>query len=161
MSVEEIRVRATAPDVIGLYPVGQYVMQQFPVHLVGVVAVPQPRPQVNPPAFRPARRFIAFDLQRFAARLCQFGRAVRPDVVAGIQPEQMRLMPVFGINVFPVVIPFLQITGRSNLLRIQAGQCLLESSPKIGVYVQYFGGFDGLDEALANHSQVGGSSVQR
>ena len=89
--------------------------------VVGVVAVGEPRPEIDPPRRRPARRLIAANFERPFHGRGELRRAPDVDVVAGKQAEQVRDMPVMDLGRLhvPVVEPFLQLAGAADLQRRQ------------------------------------------
>ena len=89
--------------------------------VVRVVAVAEPRPEVDPPRGGPAGRLIAANLERAFHGGREFGRAAHVDVVPGEQAEQVRHVPVVDLRRLhvPVVEPFLQLAGAADLQRRQ------------------------------------------
>ena len=85
--------------------------------VVRVVAVAEPRPEVDPPGGGPARCLIAADLERAFHGCRQRGRAADVDVVPGEQTEQVRHVAVVDLRRLhvPVLEPFLQLAGAADL----------------------------------------------
>ena len=84
-----------------------------------MVAVAEPRPEVDPPRGGPAGRLIAANLERAFHGRREFGRAAHVDVVPGKQAEEVRHVAVVDLGRLhvPVVEPFLQLAGAADLQR--------------------------------------------
>ena len=88
MGVEKVRINAGAAiSVDGFRPVDH--VQQASQHSVGVIAVPQPGPEIDFPGAAPASAFVAAGLQGNAGGFGQFRGGCPGDLATGIQGEQM------------------------------------------------------------------------
>jgi hypothetical protein len=96
MGIEHIRVGPLGP-------------QQHREDLIRVFAVMEACPEVQTPADAQARGFVAANLQALARRRSQVGCRAHVNLIARIQPVQVRDMPVmhlWGLHV-PIFQPFL------------------------------------------------------
>ena len=119
MGIQKIGISsASAPGVRARIAVRADIAEQAAVHLVGAFRIAQPGVEIDTPAAAPAGSFETFYLQGFQRCLLQ----VRVSLygMPGIDTEQMGLVAVPGIFIGPVVIPFLQMSVRADMIGPQA-----------------------------------------
>lgn len=106
MGIEEVGIGASAPTAFLTRTVRGHVGQQCLEGLVGFLCLFQSCPEVNAPSRAPAGCTLAFLDEGVLAGFQQFG--IR-EVLTGIQADEMRLVAVLRVAVFPVVIPLVQV----------------------------------------------------
>ena len=112
------------------------VLQVRPQHPVGVVAVEQPRPEVDLPGLAPAGAAVAAQLERPPHGRGEVRRVERVDLVAGIQPDEVRHVAVLRVLVVPVAIPLLQVAAAADLVGRQPVQRRLDPAAELSVDAQ-------------------------
>ena len=83
--------------------------KQLAINLICFLTVSESCPQINAPTGAPSRCFVAFLNECLLACLHKFIIIGGSYVIPGIESNEVALMPVLGVVVFPVVVPFVQI----------------------------------------------------
>ena len=102
---------------------------------------------------------------------CLLGVGAVVEVMAGIDAEEMALVAVVRILVFPVVEPLLEVAFLTDFVGVKAGEGGVELGDEGGPgdggepgdriaghttgIAEYKGGVAGIGEAFANHGDVG------
>ncbi len=128
-------------------------------HLVGVVAVQQPCPEVDLPRLGPAGAAVAARGQRDLGRLGL--RRARFDLVGGVQGVQVGDVPVGVGPCVPVALPLLELApGADAQAGVELGQGRAHLGAEARVHVQLLGRGQGVAEHLADdllrHRRAGG-----
>src|SRR5262249_49159520 len=84
-------------------------------HPVRMIAITQPRPEIDFPRFAPPRATVTAGVKSRASRVGELRRCQRRDLMSRMQREKMRHMPVFVLGVIPIRAPLLDLAPRSNI----------------------------------------------
>ena len=132
--------------------------QQLPVHLVRMVSIQHPRPEADLPGLAPASATVAPEFQGLASSRSEFRSLHRGYLMARIEAEQMRHMPVLRICVLPVLVPFHQVARSTDLQRLEIVPVVFPTSPEIRIDPQFLAGLDQVGEQFPGYFQVHGGS---
>ena len=97
-------------------------------------------PQADSPSSAPSSAVVAFYLQCLGTGIGQKGCMIWGDVGAGIESDKMRLMAVLGVEVAPVIVPFLQMSVLADGVGMQLPQSALDFGLQGFVAFQCSGG---------------------
>ena len=160
MGIKEVRVGTTAAVLAILVDFRAYVGEQLAVYLISLVCTMQTSPEIDSPACAPACGVIAFYFQSLGCGSSKFRSLIYRNLMEWIEPQQMRLMTVVPILVFPIVIPLHQIASLTDVVRAQAAEGSLQLLLIIVIDAQDFCSLDGVFEELADDGEVGGSTIE-
>ena len=107
--------------------------------LARLVAIAEPRPEVDDPRATPARVTAAARqsfLQRQSRRRREFRRAISRNLFSGMQREEMRDVPMPRLVLLELLAPFHQPTVAANLRPLQSRQSVFHFSHDARVLVR-------------------------
>ena len=113
MGIEEVRIGAAPTPVVGS---AGYILQQFAIDMIGLVAFMQTSPQVDAPACAPACGLLTLLDE------CLLSSAIERlwQVITRIETNEVTLMTMSGVVVTPVVVPLVQVAVFSHGIGMQA-----------------------------------------
>jgi hypothetical protein len=133
--------------------------EQLHKMVVGQVAFLEPGPEGDHPGSAPARAAPAVGeavLQRPAGRLRQARGVPGRDLIAGVEREQMRQMPVSRFRLAEVLPPLLQASIGGDPRLVQAAEGVAEPRGEVRVSAQLFTRGQAVREQVADQPDVHG-----
>lgn len=127
------------------------VLQQIAIEFIGVVAVVQPRPQVQFPPHAPARCEVTAKCQHDAGRIGQCGSGNGGNRMSRMEAEEMIDVPMRIFGVVYVPRPLHQLSIASDSVRNHVGEDMAPFAPFVRVDAEDFRCLDGILQHLANH----------
>ena len=175
VGVEQVGVGAAATTRIRTtIAVGTDVAEQFAIDMIGVLCIVQSGIEVDAPASAPAGGLVAFQFKGARGSTVDglLGVCAIVKVMARVDAEEVTLMTMVRILVFPVIEPLLEVAFLADFVGVKAGEGGVElgdegePGDRIAGHTtgtaghttgtaEYKGGVAGIGEAFANHGDVG------